>query len=341
MTQSMGLFRAKTFDTSRDENVVKTKSGVVPALPSLADNGIWKAWDDDIDDSEVTGATSRMPASRRAKGKPHLTIMTGFDAGKVVALSGRAIVIGRSHTADLRSRENEVSRQHCRIVDDNGVLYVEDLGSTNGTLVNGAKVERAQLSPGDRIQLGTDLVLQLDMFDAAEETLARKLFDGSTRDPLTRAFNCNYFGDRLNAEISHAKRHATSLSVMMLDLDGLKSVNDAHGRDAGDEVLRAVVVAITQAIRSEDVFCRYGGDEFAFLVRDPLGSAARAAERLRTRIEALRVTVGKKTVRVTASIGVVEVGEPGAQLTREGLVRVAEKRLNRAKLLGRNRVCID
>ena len=77
------------------------------------------------------------------------------------------------------------------------------------------------------------------------------------------------------------------------------------------------------------------------MLREPLRSATRTAERVRLKIESLRVSIGRKPLQVTASIGVAEIGEPGAQLTGEGLVMVAEKRLRRAKLLGKNRVVSD
>ena len=220
-------------------------------------------------------------------------------------------------------------------------VIVEDLESRNGTLVNGTKVMRAELSAGDRIQLGPDLIIQLSMYDDAEQTLARRLFDASTRDPLTRAFNRQYFAQSLETELSYARRHGTHLTVMMLDIDGMRTINDTLGQSAGDEVLRTVVDVIGNVIRAEDVFCRYAGAQFAFILREPLRTAARTAERLRMRIENARFTFAKKGVAVTASIGVAEIGEPGAQLTAEGLVTVAEKRLHRAKLLGKNRVAAE
>ena len=128
---------------------------------------------------------------------------------------------------------------------------------------------------------------------------------------------------------------------MMLDIDGMRALNDSLGQSAGDEVLRTVVDVISNVIRSEDVFCRYAGAQFAFILREPLRTAARTAERLRMRIENARFAFAKKGASVTASIGVAEIGEPGAQLTAEGLVTVAEKRLHRAKLLGKNRVAAE
>lgn len=339
----MGLFDHKKPEPKKDSGIPLHRSGVVPAMTGGASrrgDAIPKMWDDEIDDQETTGETNHVPMSRRVNAFPHLMIMTGLGAGQLIPIDG-ALTVGRSRNADVRVADEGVSRNHCRVTRIAGKVIVEDLDSRNGTLVNGTKVMRAELGAGDRIQLGPDLVLQLSMYDDAEQTLARRLFDASTRDPLTRAFNRQYFAQSLETELSYARRHGTSLSVMMLDIDGMRAINDSHGQSAGDEVLRAVVDVIGNVIRTEDVFCRYAGAQFAFILREPVRTAARTAERLRMRIEATRITHSKKPLSVTASIGVAEIGEPGAQLTAEGLVTVAEKRLHRAKLLGKNRVAAE
>jgi two-component system, cell cycle response regulator len=347
------LHKPSTFP--REELKSGTRSGVVPAVsktdlpPSsrapqsvrLPKHDLPRLWDDEQEELTSPTLSVASPMDKASGGAPCLTVMNGGSAGQVIRLEASALVIGRSRTADLGLLDEGVSRQHCRVTRRGATIVVEDLGSTNGTFVNGARIEgNVTLEAGDRIRIGA-AVLQLGALDSAEETLARKLFDASTRDPLTSAYNRHFFLSRLEAEMSYAQRHTTSLSVLLLDVDGMAALNAAHGRSAGDEVLRAVVQAIGAGIRTEDLFCRYGGDEFAFLLREPLASATRTGERLRLRLEHLRVQVGRKTIQVTGSIGAVEVGEPGAQLTGEGLLRVAERRLHRAKLLGGNRVAAE
>jgi hypothetical protein len=218
----------------------------VPSLQDGAAPGVGCAGaQDELD--EITGETGAAPASARNKGQPRFTVMVGGGAGRVIAVDRGAAVIGRSRSADIQLLDDGVSRQHCRVVRTGDTVSVEDLGSRNGTLVNGKRVTRAMLEPGDRLQIGA-AVLQLGMFDDTEETLARKLFEASTRDPLMRAFNRHYFSERLEAELSHARRHETPLSVMMLDIDGLKDVNAVHGVAVGDAVLRAVVEAVEKTI---------------------------------------------------------------------------------------------
>src|SRR5262249_32674945 len=153
-----------------------------------------------------------------------------------------------------------------------------------GTLVNGIRVRSSGLRSGDRIQIGEATVLQFALLDSAEELLAHQLYEMVTRDPLTKAFNRRHFSSRLNAELAHARRHKTPLSIMLLDLDFFESVNDTFGHGAGDDLLKKVVEEIQQVIRVEDLLARIGGEEFVLLTpATPLENAAVLAERLRTR----------------------------------------------------------
>jgi diguanylate cyclase (GGDEF)-like protein len=159
------------------------------------------------------------------------------------------------------------------------------------------------------------------------------------RDALTRVYNRRYFDQQLNVEISYATRHASPVAVLMLDIDYFKKVNDEHGHNAGDAVLIAVAAELAKCVRTEDVVARLGGEEFALIVRSDAKAASLLAERIRARIEALTVHVGGRALRVTVSIGVasldcIEAGEGSA-----ALVGCADRRLYRAKQLGRNGVC--
>jgi diguanylate cyclase (GGDEF)-like protein len=160
----------------------------------------------------------------------------------------------------------------------------------------------------------------------------------STRDPLTGALNRKAFLDRLGAEVAYGARHNAPLSLLLLDVDRFKSINDTHGHTAGDAVLRALAKYLSGALRIEDGLCRYGGEEFAIFARGVgLPDAVKLAERLRTGIHESRVIGGRQKIRFTVSIGVAELKElrkPGA----EGLIELADQRLYAAKEGGRNMV---
>jgi diguanylate cyclase (GGDEF)-like protein len=315
-----------------NESGVRLKVESKPELPQL--------WKDD-ENTEVTNTTQLVAAAMRSAGRPRLTVMTGTCAGHVASLDEKEeFAVGRAREADVRLDDQGVSRQHCRFIRNGDGFLVEDLGSTNGTIVNGKRISRpTQLHAGDRVQLGPHAVLQLTFYDAAEETLARRLFDASIRDPLTRAFNRRHFFQRLDTEVSYARRHKMGLSVMVLDLDYFKSINDTAGHIAGDAVLCAVANEIARCVRAEDVFARYGGEEFVLLARGTLEETRRFGERIRSRIEALRIQQGDRTLSVTVSIGIGELEEAGPQGSGADLVALSDRRLYRAKLLGRNRVC--
>lgn len=166
----------------------------------------------------------------------------------------------------------------------------------------------------------------------------RKLYESSTRDALTGAYNRRHFEDRLRAEIAFAVRHATDLGLLLFDLDHFKRVNDTFGHPAGDEVLRHVSAIALKTLRAEDVFSRFGGEEFAVLMR---GSSTRGGVRLADRLrEALVQSVAEhegRRIPITLSAGCAALScckTPSA----EELVAVADRRLYLAKQGGRNRV---
>jgi two-component system cell cycle response regulator len=283
------------------------------------------------------------------KNRASLTLLNGPDAGQVFPLSGED-VIGRDFDSSVRIDDPSLSRSHARIVRQaNGKFVLEDLDSMNGTFLGPDRIDRRELVPGDRIQLGPKLTLRFAITDIAEEMLQRQLFESSTRDHLTRVYNRRYLMSRLGAEVAHARRHASSLALLLFDLDRFKDTNDTHGHLAGDAVLRAVGDRVATLIRVEDVFARFGGEEFVVLIRasGPL-DAVRLAERLRASIESMVIRAEGVEVKTTISVGVASLSElgpeatpgdtPGPQAGGQELIALADTRLFRAKSEGRNRV---
>ena len=264
-----------------------------------------------------------------------LVLVAGPTPGQVFVLSADS-VIGRDETADIRVDDPGVSRRHARLLVDGDRHVIEDLGSSNGTFVNGARISRHPLVTGDRVQLGPRILLRF-VLDDAETTMLRQLFESSTRDPLTGAYNKKYITERLAAEVAHADRHRSSLQLVFLDLDRFKQVNDVHGHLVGDAVLRAVADRVHSLIRTEDVFARFGGEEFVLVSRDC--DAVVLAERLRAAVEALSVPTKDGPLRVTVSLGVARFDELGTDRSAAALLEIADRRLLRAKRAGRNQVC--
>jgi two-component system cell cycle response regulator len=268
-----------------------------------------------------------------------LTVLHGCEAGRIFALDGGATTIGRAPTCGVWIDDPTVSRLHARVVrQELNRFFIEDLRSTNGVFVGGDCVERVELTQGARIQIGPTVLLRFALVDQREESAQRDLFRAATRDRLTGAYNRRYFEERLAVEIARARRAQLPLALMMLDVDGLKSVNDVHGHLAGDLVLRTAVEQLASLVRFEDVLARWGGDEFALLT--PAADRAQAvalADRLRAGVAKLAIPCADAELRVTLSAGLVTLDEVG-ESDGSALIARADARLYGAKRAGKNRV---
>ena len=155
-------------------------------------------------------------------------------------------------------------------------------------------------------------------------------------DGLTGLYNRAYFDSRLVNELSQARRSGQPLACLMLDIDRFKSLNDTHGHPFGDEVLRRIAIVLAETVRSEDIVCRYGGEEFGILLPNTSPVAARAlAERIRESVAACTLHHNSYEVNVTCSVGVASVQHGDVPPL---LVELADQALYQAKHEGRNRV---
>ena len=168
--------------------------------------------------------------------------MDGVGAGQVVSISQMPYSVGRHATNNLPIDDDSISRFHARFVCEDGEYFVEDLGSRNGTFIQGKRVMRSVIKDDDWVQLGARVAFRFTLTDSRQEGLLRKLYESSTRDALTGAYNRRHFDDRLRSEIAFAVRHSTDCALVLIDLDHFKRVNDTYGHPAGDEVLRIVPV---------------------------------------------------------------------------------------------------
>ncbi len=269
-----------------------------------------------------------------------LTVLAGPHMGAMFRLEGKRSIVGRADDADIRLPDKSLSWHHACIFELGGNLFVEDLKSTNGTFLGLERVDGIQpLHDGARIGLGRRTVMKLELQDALEAAVTERLYESIVTDPLTGAHNRLAFDERLAAELAYAVRHQTAVSVIMVDIDHFKKVNDTYGHQAGDAVLRQVVNTLRQAIRTEDLLARYGGEEFAVIARGITPEqAVMFAERLRQLVEYTRVPHGLEMLQVTASFGTATSAAMTPLYDRGELVAAADEALYRAKHGGRNRV---
>jgi diguanylate cyclase (GGDEF)-like protein len=289
--------------------------------------------------------TDRLPIARFALERDEpaqratLTVLKGPRTGEVIPIREGEILIGRGDDADVQVVAEGVSRRHARITVVDGRYWLEDLGSTNGTICGGAVLDEPhELRDGERINLGGRVILRFTREGELEESLRYRLYELATRDALTQAYNRRHFDERVGSEWPWALRHGKTCALLMLDIDHFKAVNDTHGHPAGDLVLKAVVDAIHATVRREDLVARMGGEEFAVFCRTTdLPAALVLAERLRARVAQTAVPWRGTKIRVTVSIGVATSTDEGVT-TPPQLCECADRRLYQAKERGRDRV---
>ncbi|MCA9610548.1 MAG: diguanylate cyclase, partial [Myxococcales bacterium] len=211
--------------------------------------------------------------------------------------------------------------------------------SRNGTFVEGERlIGQRILRDGEKVQLGVTALLAFALLDPLEREVSARVYESGTRDPLTGLYNRRVLFEHLDRELSYAARHFTALSLMLIDLDHFKSINDRWGHLAGDRVLEVVARTVTATLRTEDIVARYGGEELAVVVRGvDLASSHIVAERLRATIAHSEVLWEGDRVPITASLGLAHcVGGCHAR----DLIEAADGALYAAKREGRNRVMV-
>jgi len=272
--------------------------------------------------------------------RPYLVVIGGDNVGAVHKIDKTRAIIGRGREADIRIPDDGISREHVEVLGEPEHVTVRDLGSTNGTFHNGRKVDEVELIDGDKISIGSTTILKFSYRDGFDEAFEQRLSALGIRDELTRALKKAFFLDRLESEVAFSIRHRTPIALIMWNLDGYDAVQKVHGPTVGASLLSATAYAVTRVIRREDVFVRYGGEEFGLLCRNTsIDAAVRMAERLRDVVRDTAVRVGTDLVQVTASFGVATcpAAAPGI-VTPSDLIAAADAAMRRAKSMGKNRV---
>lgn len=182
---------------------------------------------------------------------------------------------------------------------------------------------------------GLPAILSICRDISERKRMENKLRNLAITDPLTGAKNRRYFINRGKEELARSLRYGTPLCVLLLDIDHFKQVNDTHGHDGGDEVLKSLTQKAQMVLRETDIFARFGGEEFAaLLVQTSQQDALLTAERLRIAIEEMSLSQISSTFSITVSIGVVLFDDSDGSI--EELIKRADQAMYRAKEGGRN-----
>ena len=270
---------------------------------------------------------------------PVLVAFAGQLLGQSWELGVGEISIGRSTNSTIQVTEGGVSREHARLVCEDERVFIEDLKSTNGTLVNELAVERAELRDGDFIKVGAS-VFKFTVRSSLEASFHEELYKLSTVDNLTGAYNKRHFLSVLERELSRAERYRRFLTLALFDIDFFKKVNDTYGHLAGDEVLRELSRLVMASVRKNDTFARYGGEEFA-LVLPEIGKedSFDVCEKLRKKVEAHTFSHDGTEIPVTISIGYCTLLPGTSGVRPNAIIEAADSKLYDAKKAGRNQVC--
>jgi len=277
---------------------------------------------------------------------PMLMVTGGAHKGKIIPLKADGkknleYTIGRGKECSFTVIDPSTSRKHVAIVSakKGSSCFAKDLGSTNGTFVNGVKIDEPYLlNHDDRIHIGDETIIKFVIVPESEAKAQLDLYNQATKDSLTGCYNRRHFYENLKRELSMQRRgpKGRGVGVIIFDVDHFKKVNDTYGHLAGDEVLRRISKTVHECIRDEDLFARYGGEEFVILLRnDSIEGVHILAERVRVALEKEHVVFDGKTIAYTVSLGITGIIGP-TKLENDELMQLADEALYEAKENGRN-----
>jgi len=261
---------------------------------------------------------------------------TGVGMGRRFELNKAETIIGRLDDLEISLKVDGISRKHARILRDHTGWWVEDLGSTNGTQVNDVTVSRVQLREGDLVRFGGAICKFLSG-DNIEAAYHEEIYKLSIIDGLTGVHNKRFFLDFLERELRVSARQQTPLSLIMIDIDHFKKVNDTHGHLAGDNVLKEMCRRIKPRVRATDLIARYGGEEFAVVMpQTGREGGLQFAEVMRALVQSEVFLPGDIDLACTISLGLAEA-DMSNTASPEDLIKRADDNLYEAKRSGRNR----
>jgi diguanylate cyclase (GGDEF)-like protein len=292
-------------------------------------------------DADILG---RVRQTARKSAVPGLLVLSGRQIGQVFYFDDDGKTIGRDEEAGIPLRDASVSRRHAQVYrqkaeDSDAVHFVlVDLHSTNGTLVNGERISRTFLQDGDKIQVG-EITLKFSLHDEAEHQYQKEIHRRINFDDMTGLLTINCFYERFEMQLKQSQVRRSAITVVMMDLDGLKAINDAYGHLAGSLTIKTIGTLLRQKLSDFAEVGRYGGDEFVAFVPDlRTEEVVGRLENLRRAIETHPLTFKGQRAQVSISMGVSNY--PWDAHTMEDLIATADQALMQAKKQGKNCVVV-
>ncbi len=252
----------------------------------------------------------------------------------------RIFSIGRiSDINDIAIDDRTVADKHAIIIQKSEKFYIKDNDSPNGTYINDRKItDETLLSSQDKIKVGNTILkfLQGDIESLFLDNLREKI----NIDKLTSAYNKQFFEEEMKKQFSLTKRYSKHLSLILIDIDDFKMINDTHGHPGGDYVLSQLGTIVIERIRNTDIFARVGGEEFAILCPETnLQNSLWLATELCNIIKEYSFNFENKKIPVTLSVGLCEYNESFS--SNAEMYAKCDSLLYKAKNSGKNRVCSE
>jgi diguanylate cyclase (GGDEF)-like protein len=293
--------------------------------------------------------TKPLPAADADPGIPEeggdqacFLILNGVGSGRIVSLE-RDVTIGRDSSADIRLIDEWASRVHARVVPEGETVGIEDLDSTNGTMVNGERVtSRRELHDGDIVSVGSVCVLKFSYRGRLRQEFEQGLYDRASRDGLTGAYSRYFFDQYLLGELSYARRHQQPFAILFVEVDAFAEIYNTHGWVGCDFLLIELARTIGSMLREDDICARYGDTRFVILRRlVSIHQAISFGGHLRSDFaaEPLQAPNSANPLKVTLAVGVAHFPTHCAD-DSAAILPLAEKALQRAKDRGGNRVAM-
>jgi two-component system cell cycle response regulator len=270
---------------------------------------------------------------------PCIVHFSGRMTGVTYSLSSdKELIIGRAPEVDVCIQDRRVSQRHARVVvGPDGAVFIEDLGRTNGTYVNGKKVARQELSDGDKVLISRNYILKFCYENNLAAATAGPGGAGATRDSLTGVYTRQYLLTRIDEDFNQARKQNEELSLLIFAVDDLAKIIETHGRKVGDMVLRAVSKLVGSIPQREAVLARYDNDTFALLLRNlSEGGTVVLAQRIRRTVKNYHFLHEGSRIPVTVSLG---IGTLAKNMKKPlDLIQAVQSYLDKARRAGRNNI---
>tara|TARA_Y100000590_G_scaffold466107_1_gene640424 strand:+ start:6734 stop:7657 length:924 start_codon:yes stop_codon:yes gene_type:complete len=300
----------------------------------------------DDEKTTVLDATQETLRNELQAAKEHgacFIVIRGARQGHRFIIDQHEMTLGRDPSAEISIDDPSISRKHARITKTGENEYsIMDTGSSNGTVVNGKTLEKNQpviLQKEDMVKIGSSILKFLPAGEI-EILFYGKMEDAAHTDALTRIYNKGYLIEALDAEFKRAKALHQDFALLFFDIDHFKKINDTHGHDAGDYILKEFTrIIATKHLEEKEVFGRYGGEEFIILSPGKNNEQAeKLGEDIRATIEAHPFIYEGTRIQVTASIGICNIDS--SIETSQTLLKKADAALYESKENGRNQVSV-